>query len=87
MDIRLDDAGPTDGVLLAMGSALGGWSLHVLDGKVRYVHNLYGKERHVVWSSSVLGPGVHRVEYEFVKDEGLGGLGCCAATATRGDAG
>ncbi len=48
VDIEVSDPGRTDGVLIALGSALGGWSLHVLDGKVRYVHNLYGKERHVV---------------------------------------
>lgn len=75
VDVRLDDPSRADGVLLAMGSALGGWSLHVLDGRVRYVHNLYGKERHVVSSDSVLGAGDHRIAYEFTKDEGLGGLG------------
>ena len=32
-----------EGVLLALGSALGGWSLHLLAGRLRYVHNLYGK--------------------------------------------
>jgi arylsulfatase A-like enzyme len=67
--------GPADGVLLALGSVLGGWSLHVLDGKPRYVHNLYGKERHVVEASTVLASGDHRVEYEFTKDDGLGGVG------------
>jgi arylsulfatase len=69
------DPDPADGVLLALGSVLGGWSLHVLDGKLRYVHNLYGKEHHVVQAHSALPPGDHRVEYEFTKDEGLGGLG------------
>jgi len=67
-----------DGVLLALGSALGGWSLHILGGRPRYVHNLYGKERHVVSSrsGSVLAPGgEHRLEYEFTKDAGLGGTG------------
>jgi arylsulfatase A-like enzyme len=66
-----------DGVLLALGSALGGWSFHILDGRLRYVHNLYGKERHVVVSSAVITPGEHRVEYAFTKDPGvsLGGTG------------
>jgi arylsulfatase len=64
-----------DGVLLALGSALGGWSLHILDGRLRYVHNLYGKERHVVSADSILAPGEHRLEYEFTKDDGLGGTG------------
>ncbi len=66
-----------DGVLLALGSALGGWSLHILDGRLHYVHNLYGKERHVVASSAVLSPGEHRLEYQFTKDPGVapGGTG------------
>ena len=66
---------PADGVLLALGSALGGWSLHVLGGRIRYVHNLYGKERHALVADEVLSAGEHHIEYEFTKDEGLGGTG------------
>jgi arylsulfatase len=61
------------GVLIAMGSALGGWSLHVLDGIPRYVHNLYGKHRHVLAGPAPLGSGSHQVRFEFEKDDGLGG--------------
>jgi arylsulfatase len=61
------------GVLLAVGSALGGWSLHLLDGRPVYVHNLYGKERHVLSADRVLSPGRHTVQYRFEKDAGLGG--------------
>jgi arylsulfatase A-like enzyme len=77
VDVRVGPAGQSDGVLLALGSALGGWSLHVLDGQIRYVHNLYGKERHVVAGSGagMLAPGEHRIEYVFEKDAGLGGVG------------
>jgi arylsulfatase A-like enzyme len=64
-----------DGVLLAMGSALGGWSLHILGGRPRYVHNLYGKERHAIESAAPLPPGEHRIEFVFTKEEGLGGTG------------
>jgi len=39
------------------------------------VHNLYGKERHVIGSSAVIAPGPHRIEYAFTKDEGIGGTG------------
>ena len=50
--------GGADGVLLALGSVLGGWSLHVLDGRLRYVHNLYGKQRHTIGSRAAsLPPG------------------------------
>jgi arylsulfatase A-like enzyme len=71
----LPEVGPRDGVLLALGSALGGWSLHVLDGRLRYVHNLYGKTRHVVEANSTIPSGSHVLEYEFVKDDGAGGIG------------
>ena len=58
-----------------MGSALGGWSLHIFGGRPRYVHNLYGKERHVIESAAPLPPGEHRIEFAFTKDQGLGGTG------------
>jgi arylsulfatase len=75
------------GTLLALGSALGGWSLHVLDGHVRYVHNLYGKERFVLEADRPLGPGVHDVRLSFDKDEGHGGratLACDGAEVSAG---
>jgi len=75
IDVAIPGAGATDGVLLAMGSALGGWSLHILGAQLRYVHNLYGKERHVIESGEPVGPGEHRIEYVFTKDEGPGGIG------------
>ncbi len=75
VDVQITDPASCDGVLLAMGSALGGWSLHIIGGKVRYVHNLYGKERHVIASAERVLPGDHRIEYVFTKDEGLGGTG------------
>ena len=76
-----------DGVLLALGSALGGWSFHVLGGRVRYVHNLYGKERHVIDAEGLLQPGRHRVGFRFEKDDGLGGratLSCDGAVVAHG---
>jgi len=75
VDVVIPPAGPADGVLIAMGSALGGWSLHILDGRARYVHNLYGKERHTVESVAPVAPGEHRIEFAFTKDDGLGGIG------------
>jgi arylsulfatase A-like enzyme len=75
--VDLTIAGPddADGVLLAQGSVLGGWSLHILGGRLRYVHNLYGKERHVVSAAEEITAGQHHVEYAFTKDDGLGGTG------------
>ncbi len=73
-DISVPDGG-ADGVLLALGSGLGGFSLHILDGRLRYVHNLYGKERHVIASAETITPGEHHVEYVFTSGAGLGGPG------------
>jgi arylsulfatase A-like enzyme len=75
VDVAITDPAATDGVLLALGSALGGWSLHIIDGRIRYVHNLYGKEQHVVAATAAITPGEHHIEYAFTKDERLGGTG------------
>jgi hypothetical protein len=75
VDVGIADPGRTDGVLLAMGSALGGWSLHILGAKIRYVHNLYGKQRDTIESGETITPGEHHIEFVFTKDEGLGGVG------------
>jgi arylsulfatase A-like enzyme len=75
VDVSIAGPGQADGVLLAMGSALGGWSLHILDGRIRYVHNLYGKERHVVEAAVPITPGEHHIEFTFTKDDGPAGTG------------
>ena len=61
------------GTLLALGCALGGWSLHVKDGRLRYVHNLYGKRLYEVMADIAVGSGPHEVAFRFEKDEALGG--------------
>ncbi|HEX6394207.1 MAG TPA: arylsulfatase [Acidimicrobiales bacterium] len=57
--------GGAEGVMLAMGTALGGWSLHLLEGRPRYVNNFLGAERHVIESSAVLREGRHALSFEF----------------------
>ncbi len=75
MAVEVDIAEGTvgSGVLLALGSALGGWSFHLLDGRPRYVHNLYGKERYMLEAPDIVGSGTHSLRFTFEKDEGLGG--------------
>ena len=76
-----------DGVLLAQGSALGGWSLHVLDGRLRYVHNLYGKERYVVAADELLPVGRHVLRFDYEQTgqhTGTGTLRCDGAVIGAG---
>ncbi len=67
--------GGAEGVLLAMGSALGGFSFYIREGKLRYVHNLYSKERHVIGSDEVIAPGAHELAYSYTKTKGFSGTG------------
>ncbi len=89
VDVTIPDPpGATDGVLLALGSVLGGWSLHILGGHIRYVHNLYGKERHVIESVETVTPGDHRIEYAFAKDaQAWAAPACCVTTTAKSGAG
>jgi arylsulfatase len=77
MTVKVEVAEGTvpSGVLLALGSALGGWSFHLLDGRLRYVHNLYGKRRYVIETDDILGPGSHTLRFSFEKDDKRGGDG------------
>ena len=65
-----------EGVLLALGSVLGGWSFHVRGGRLCYVHNLYGKELRTVEAIEQLSPGRHEVAVDVEMDaDGADGLG------------
>ncbi|MEY2423671.1 MAG: hypothetical protein QOI95_3738 [Acidimicrobiaceae bacterium] len=65
-DVEVPDGAPAvEGVLLAMGTTLGGWSFHVLDGRLRYAHNYVGKVCAVVESDEVVSPGPHQLAMSF----------------------
>ena len=75
VDVTVPEGVPPEGVLLAQGSVLGGFSLHLSEGRLRYIHNLYGKERHVIVAPGPVGAGRHRMTYRFERNEDSGGLG------------
>jgi len=80
VEVEIPERSVPEGVLLALGSALGGWSLHFLGGRPRYVHNLYGKARHLIAAGEIVASGHHVVRYDFEKESadvrgGLGGTG------------
>src|SRR4029077_7386842 len=56
-----------EGVLLALGSVLGGFSLYLRQGRLQYVHNLYGTVRSEVTSDAVIGAGPHELTMRFTK--------------------
>src|SRR3954454_2615131 len=64
---------PGDGVLLAMGTVLGGWSLHVLGGRLRYVSNYIGKERYVIEAPKPVPAGRHVLGFRFETPGDLSG--------------
>jgi arylsulfatase A-like enzyme len=59
-----------EGVILALGSFLGGWSLYVLDGRLRYAHNLSGMRVDTVTSDHVLGAGTYTVALRYGRAPG-----------------
>ena len=59
-----------EGVIIAQGGLIGGWSLYAKDGKLKYCYNFYGLERYYVESKSKLPAGRYKVRMEFVYDGG-----------------
>ena len=57
--------GGAEGVLLSQGTAAGGYSLFMKDGKLQYVHNYVGRSLHRVVSEGPIPPGRHELRFEF----------------------
>jgi arylsulfatase A-like enzyme len=65
--------GGAEGVIIAQGGSIGGWSLYLKEGKPRYCYNLLGIERFYVGSDAEVPQGTHQVRLEFDYDgPGLG---------------
>ncbi len=62
-----------EGVIVAQGGNIGGWSLYAKGGKLKYCYNLLGIYQFYAESSSALPPGEHQVRMEFTYAGG--GLG------------
>jgi arylsulfatase len=71
-EIDVPESG-VQGVIIAQGGSIGGWSLYVVDGRLRYCYNLLGIQRFHVDSEPELPAGTHQVRMEFDYDgPGLG---------------
>jgi arylsulfatase A-like enzyme len=64
---------PANGVIIAQGANIGGWSLYAKNGKLKYCYNLAGIQHFYVESAQPLTAGDHQVRLEFAYDGG--GLG------------
>jgi len=62
-----------EGVIVAQGGNIGGWSLYAKDGKLKYCYNLLVIHQFYAESSGPLTPGDHQVRMEFAYAGG--GLG------------
>jgi arylsulfatase A-like enzyme len=59
-----------EGVIIALGGIIGGWSLYAKNGRLKYCYNFYGLKQYYTESTSVLPEGRHQVRLEFVYDGG-----------------
>jgi arylsulfatase A-like enzyme len=66
-------ASGAEGVIIAQGGNIGGWSLYVKGGKLKYCYNLLGIEHFFVEATKPLPAGSHQVRMEFTYAGG--GLG------------
>ena len=62
-----------EGVIIAQGGNIGGWSLYAKGGKLKYCYNLLGIQQFYAESAAALPSGEHQVRMEFAYAGG--GLG------------
>jgi arylsulfatase A-like enzyme len=65
--------GGAEGVIIAQGANIGGWSLYAKDGKLKYCYNLGGVKHFFAESAAPIPAGEHQVRMEFAYAGG--GLG------------
>ncbi|MDH4103101.1 MAG: sulfatase-like hydrolase/transferase [Thermoleophilia bacterium] len=63
-EVEIPEQG-AEGVLLSQGTAAGGYSFYVKDGKLRYVHNYVGRQLLEVESEHIVPAGKHALRFEF----------------------
>jgi hypothetical protein len=65
--------GSAEGVIVAQGGSIGGWSLYAKNGRLKYCYNLLGIQHFYVEGDRAIPTGQHQVRAEFAYDGG--GLG------------
>jgi arylsulfatase len=62
-----------EGVIIAQGANIGGWTLYAKGGKLKYCYNVAGVQHYFVEGTTQIPSGEHQVRMEFAYDGG--GLG------------
>jgi arylsulfatase A-like enzyme len=58
------------GVIVAIGGGVGGWSLYALNGKLKHCYNFFGIKHYFVEGTQPIPSGKHQVRMEFKYDGG-----------------
>ncbi len=73
-DIEVPEGG-AEGVVLAQGGKMGGWSLYVKDGTPRFAYNWLARETYKIAGPAPLPAGRVMLRFEFTYDGGKPGAG------------
>jgi len=73
-DVEVPDFG-VKGAIVAQGGDMGGWTLYVQEGKLKYFYNFVGFLHYEVAATTPLPAGRHQVRMEFAYDGGGIGKG------------
>jgi arylsulfatase len=65
-EVEIPEEG-AEGVLLAQGSILGGWSFHLRGGRLAYVHNHASRDLQRIEAREPLEPGRHTLGFRFTR--------------------
>ena len=63
-DITVPESGAA-GVLVTQGGSMGGWTLYVHEGKLKYCYNFLGVDQYMTTAESPIPSGNHQVRMEF----------------------
>jgi arylsulfatase len=63
-------AAGANGVIVAIGGSVGGWSLYALNGKLKHCYNFFGIQRFFAEGKQPIPAGKHQLRVEFKYDGG-----------------
>jgi len=68
-EIEVPESG-ADGVIVAIGGSVGGWSLYASNGRLKHCYNFFGLEHFFAEGAQPIAAGTHQVRMEFAYDGG-----------------